>query len=267
MNVKKWHTNFLVDLQQETNSKATLSCYGSCVLKFLRHFCYYREPKEIPNSLIKRYLLSFNTINTRKHNRCALGKFYKNTVGMPRKVAKIPYPKKQTKLPRIIDAESLASKIYAIKNVKHKCILAIGLSCGLRVSEVINLKRKDIDVKRMLIYINNAKGDKDRVVKLSPNLLNIIIEYGLIYRPKVYLFNGQNSLQYSQTSIQNIVKKYLDKNESYHLLRNTYATYAIDNGTELKPLSISMGHNSTKTVEQYYFHQSTRTLKTIKQAI
>jgi site-specific recombinase XerD len=183
-------------------------------------------------------------------------------------------PRRTRKLPRVIDAELLANKIVNIKNLKHRAILQLGLSCGLRVGEVVSLKWEHLDRKRNILKVVNGKGAKDRSTILNDNMINVLDRYYLKFKhidkklkEKEYVFTGQNNNQYSASSIQKIVKKYIDKNESYHLLRNSYATYAIDNGTELKPLSVSMGHNSTKTVEKYYFHQSTRTLKTIKQAL
>lgn len=183
-------------------------------------------------------------------------------------------PQKQKKLPRIINAELIAEKIKAISNLKHRTILTIGLSCGLRISEVQNLKWEHLDRDRNILNVIQGKGNKDRCCVLNDNTIELLEIYYNKFKnidkflsKKEYVFTGQNNPQYSQTSIQNIVKKYIHPKESFHVLRNSYATFAIDNGTELKPLSVSMGHESTKTVEKHYFHQSTRTLKTIKQAI
>jgi site-specific recombinase XerD len=176
-------------------------------------------------------------------------------------------PKKQKKLPKIIDAELLAEKIKSISNLKHRAILTIGLSCGLRVSEVINLKWEHLDRKRNILNVVNGKGSKDRCCVLNDDLILLLEDYWREFKSKEYIFNGQKSLKYSQSSIQSIVKNYIHRNASFHFLRHSYSTFAIDNGTELKPLAYSLGHNSTKTVEQFYFHQSTKTLKTIKQAI
>jgi len=189
--------------------------------------------------------------------------------GLGKKYLKIDFtrPRKQKKLPRVIDAESLAKKIKSIENIKHRAILQLGLSCGLRISEVINLKWEHLDRKRNILKVVNGKGGKDRSTVLNDNMIDILDMYWREYKSVDYVFNGHKLPKYSASSIQNILKKYIDSKESFHLLRNSYATFAIDNGTELKPLSVSLGHESTKTVEKYYFHQSMRTLKTIKQAI
>ena len=181
-------------------------------------------------------------------------------------LSKIERPKKEKKLPRVIDAEFLATKISAISNLKHKAILTLGLSCGLRISEVVNLQWENLDRKRNTLTVINGKGRKDRTAILNNNLIKLLSDYWREHKTKEYVFSGQFKNQYSQSSIQNIVKKYIHKKASFHLLRHSYATYALDNGTELAPLSKSMGHNSTKTTEIYY-HTSVKSLKTIKQAI
>lgn len=179
---------------------------------------------------------------------------------------KIERPKKVKKLPRVIDAELLAYKINNITNLKHRAILTLGLSCGLRVSEVINLKWCDLDKKRNTLTVINGKGRKDRTTILNNDLIDLLTLYWYEFRSKEYVFEGQFKIQYSQSSIQNIVKKYIYRKASFHLLRHSYATFALDNGTELAPLSKSMGHSNTKTTEIYY-HTSVKSLRTIRQAI
>lgn len=183
-------------------------------------------------------------------------------------------PRKQKKLPRIIDAELMAEKIRSIPNLKHRTILTIGLSCGLRISEVQNLKWEHLDRDRNILNVKQGKGNKDRCCLLNDDTIKLLYAYYKKFKyidkfliNKEYVFTGQNNPKYSQTSIQNIIKKYIHPKESFHCLRHSYCTYAIDNGTGTKALSVSMGHNSVRTIEQTYFHQSTRTLKTIKQAI
>lgn len=102
-----------------------------------------------------------------------------------------------------------------IENIKHRTILTLTYSVGLRVSEIINLKIDDIDPERMIIYIKNGKGRKDRVVPLSRNVLLLINEYKLKYSPIEYLFNGQKSNKYSIGSCQKIYKKYIDQKHQY----------------------------------------------------
>jgi site-specific recombinase XerD len=136
-------------------------------------------------------------------------------------------------------------------------------SVGLRVSEVINLKIEDIDSKRMIIHIKNAKGRKDRIVPLSENILKLLRGYFLKYKPKTYLFNGQKSIIYSSGSCNKIVKKYLGEKYHIHQLRHSCFTYLLECGVGLRIIQKIAGHSSSKTTE-IYTHVSNQMLNKIK---
>ena len=188
--------------------------------------------------------------------------------GLNKKYDKVSFkrPKTEKKLPKVIDGEFIKEKLSKIKNLKHKTILTLTYSVGLRVSEVVNLKIENVDSKRMLIHIKNAKGRKDRVVPLSQNVLNLLREYFKQYRPNEYMFNGQNSNQYSIGSCQQIYKKYIDKNSSIHTLRHSSFTGLLENGTDLRIIQKIAGHSSSKTTE-IYTHVSNKTLSKINLVI
>lgn len=160
-------------------------------------------------------------------------------------------PRSEKKLPQVIDKDLILSKIDKIQNIKHKAILSLTFSVGLRVSEVVNLKIKDIDSNRMLISINNAKGRKDRIVPLSEKMLILLREYFIQYQPVEYLFNGQFSNQYSVTSCQAIFKKYIDADSHFHILRHSCFTSLLEAGTDLRIIQKIAGHASSKTTEIY----------------
>ena len=168
-------------------------------------------------------------------------------------------PKSEKKLPKVIDNDYIKSQLSKIENIKHRAILTLTYSVGLRVSEVVNLKIEDIDSKRMIIYIKNAKGKKDRIVPLSQTVLELLREYFREYRPKEYLFNGQNSIKYSVGSCQKIYKKYIDDKTSIHTLRHSSFTGLLENGTDLRIIQKIAGHSSSKTTE-LYTHVSNKTL-------
>lgn len=266
MDNRKWLERYSTDCRVKYNSLSTQQNYISCVGLFLQRFNKYREPKEIPNDEIKLWLLEAKTINTRKHRLCAISSFYKLTVGMPNKIKKIPYPKSEKKLPKIIESEFLKEQILKIENKKHKAILMLGYSCSLRVSEVINLKIEDIDSKRMLINIRNAKGRKDRIVVLSKQLLETLRDYFKIYRPTLFLFNGQFDLKYSAKSCNSLVKKYIGENYHFHLLRHSGATTMLENGTDLSIIQKLLGHKKIDTT-MIYTHVSTSLLSKVKMPI
>lgn len=260
MNIRKWHTLYSKDCRIKYNSESTSKTYSYCVLKFLTHFKHEVEPKSISNTKIKDWLLTFETLNTRKQMLCSIKSFYSLTIGMKNKLDKIPYPKKEKKLPKVIESEYLKETILGVKNLKHKAILMIGYSCALRVSEVINLKIEDIDSKRMLININNAKGRKDRIVVLSEIMLETLREYYKEYKPKEYLFNGQSRIQYSTASCNKIVKKYLGERFHYHMLRHSSATTMFENGTDISVIQKILGHKKIET-SLIYTHISRNKLR------
>lgn len=172
-------------------------------------------------------------------------------------------PKSEKKLPKVIEGDFIKKQLSKIENLKHKAILTLTYSVGLRVSEVVDLKIEDIDSKRMLIHIKNAKGKKDRIVPLSQNVLELLREYFKEYKPKEHLFNGQNSLRYSTGSCQKIYKKYIDSNSSIHTLRHSSFTNLLESGTDLRIIQKIAGHTSSKTTE-IYTHVSTNTLSKVK---
>lgn len=259
MDILKWQEKYSRDIQLVYNSEATRKNYKSQVWCFLNHFKNETEPKAIPNDKIKDWLLEAKTINTRKHRLCAINSFYKITVGMPSKIQRIPYPKKEKSLPKVIDKEFLLSCIGKIQNKKHKAIIALAYSTGMRVSEIINLKITDIDSKRMLIHIKSSKGRKDRIVALSETVLEILRAYFKAYHPAIYLFNGQFSQQYSARSCNQIVKQYIGEEYHFHTLRHSNATALLEAGTDLRIIQKHLGHNSSKTTE-IYTHVSTNLL-------
>ena len=185
--------------------------------------------------------------------------------GLGKKYDKVSFkrPKSEKKLPRVIDGEFIKEKLSKIENIKHKGILSLTYSVGLRVSEIVNLKIEDIDSKRMLIHIKNAKGRKDRLVPLSQNVLNLLREYYKQFKPNEYLFNGQNSNKYSIQSCQRLYKIYIDKNSSIHTLRHSSFTNLLESGTDIRIIQKIAGHNSSKTTE-IYTHVSNGLLSKVK---
>jgi integrase/recombinase XerD len=121
----------------------------------------------------------------------------------------------------------------------------------MRVSEIINLKIKDFDLERNLILIKNAKGRKDRIVPLSEKVRSVLRIYFSEYKPEEYLFNGQGCPQYSTTSCNQIVKKYLGNDYHFHTLRHSSFTALLENGTDLRVIQSIAGHASSKTSELY----------------
>lgn len=173
--------------------------------------------------------------------------------GLNKKYDKVSFqrPRSEKKLPQVIDKDFIIDRISKIENKKHKAIISLAFSTGMRVSEIINLKITDIDSERSLINIIKAKGNKDRIVPLSQKIRLILREYYKEYYPKDYLFNGQFHPQYSSKSCNNIVKKYLGENYHFHTLRHSSFTALLESGTDLRIIQSIAGHSSSKTTEIY----------------
>ena len=240
---------------------------SSIYLHYIKEFLYSIKNKQIIhcNSYdFQSYLDNYNFKSTSQQNQVISSIKFLYKFGLNKTYDKVSFkrPRKDKKLPQIIDSTFLLNQIYKIKNLKHKAIISLGFSVGLRVSEVINLKIEHIDSKRMIINIKNAKGKKDRIVPLSENILNMLRMYFKEYKPKEFLFNGQNSLQYSDKSCNEIVKKYIGKEYHFHLLRHSCFTYLLECGTDIRIIQSLAGHNNVKTTE-IYTHVSTNLLSKI----
>lgn len=163
--------------------------------------------------------------------------------------------------------------IELTNNLKHKTLLALIYSSGLRISEALNMKIIDIDSQRMLIHVKNAKGKKDRYTLLSTKVLGLLREYYAIYKPKTFLFEGKYGGQYSSSSSsrsrsaqtviqQSAAKAGITKYISLHTLRHSFATHLLENGTDLRYIQDLLGHSSPKTT-MIYTHVSSTSLKNI----
>lgn len=252
MNIGNYLIRYSEDLRLKNYSENTIKNYVSQVGLFLNHFNdKVTKPSEIKEQWIKDWLLQAKSINGRKHRISAVKLFYLLTGKQPLKFKYIEYPKSEKKLPQVIDTNHILESISKITNIKHKAIITLAFSTGMRVSEVCNLKISDIDSARMIITIRQAKGRKDRIVPLSTITLATLREYFKAYHPKEYLFNGQFSLQYSSTSCNQIVKQYLGRNYHFHQLRHSNATALLESGTDLRIIQSLLGHSSSKTTEIY----------------
>ncbi len=261
MEIPKYLDLYRKELVLKNYSENTIKNYVSQVDLFLRNYnTVFTEPSKINETAIKNWLLQFKTRNSMCHSLSALKLFYKSVIKQPMKFRYIEYPRSEKKLPQIIEKEFLLDAISKITNTKHKAIIALAYSTGMRVSEVCNLKITDIDSKRMAITIRQSKGRKDRIVALSQKILEILRIYFAEYQPKEFLFNGQFELHYSHTSCNQIVKKYLGKEYHFHLLRHSNATALLEAGTDLRIIQKHLGHASSKTTE-IYTHVSTALLQ------
>ena len=252
MNIGKYVQLYSEDLRFRNYSENTIKNYVTQVELFLKYFnSEVTKPSEITEKRIKAWLMLAKTINSMKHRISAVKLFYELTGKQPLKFKCIKYPRSEKHLPKVIDSDYLLNRISSIQNLKHKAIIMLAYSVGLRVSEVVNLKIADIDSARMMITIRQSKGMKDRIVPLSINVLDVLRQYFKQYRPKEYMFNGQFEPRYSATSCNQIVKQTLGDNYHFHLLRHSCFTALLERGTDLRLIQKIAGHSSSKTTEIY----------------
>jgi len=200
--------------------------------------------------------LSENTMHSKIN---ALKFYYEQVLGREKFFWEIPRPKKPLLLPKLLNEDELRKLFNALSNKKHKAMLFTAYSAGLRVSEVVNLKIADIDSQRMQIFIERAKGKKDRYVNLSPILLDILRNYLLEYkpRPKIYLFESEQTFSaYPTRTVQQVFsnakkKAGIRKEVGIHSLRHSFATHLLDKGTDIKFIKDLLGHFNIKTTERY----------------
>jgi len=242
--------------------KNSIENYMSYCSIFLNKFKDKDSPQHISEQDIKDFLRSFKEHNTQRAYHSAIKCFYKYVVKQPNKFKYIEYVKRSRKLPIVLSAKEIKQIISVCTNVKHKSIIYLLYSCGLRVGEVINLKVKDIDSTRMVIYILDAKGGKDRQVPLHPSVLDLLRIYYKQYKPREYLFNGQTSEKYTESSIRQFLKQYaqdcgVNKRVYPHLIRHTAFTNMLENGVDLSVIGKVAGHQNLRTTLLYTHISST----------
>ena len=177
-------------------------------------------------------------------------------------------PKKEKRLPTVLSIDEVKCILNSIINTKHKIAISLIYSAGLRISEAINLKKKDIDFDRGIITIRQSKGKKDRQVPLSKNFLTLLDIYLKEYKPVIYLLEGQSGGKYTAKSIQMVFQKAcrhanIQKQVTVHSLRHSYATHLLEKGTDLRIIQELLGHSSSKTTE-IYTHVSTKTIQNVR---
>lgn len=257
MQIPKHIETYRKDLMLKNYALSSIDNYVSQVKCFLEYFDgKFTEPAKVNESAIKDWLLMANSINGRKHRLSALKLFYSLTIKQPMKFKYIEYPRSEKKLPIVLSQDEIQRMFDVCENKKHKVILSILYSAGLRVSELINLKWANIDRSRMIINVIGAKGNKDRQVMLAPQLVPLLESYWLEYKPKEYVLNGQFGLQYSDRSVLQVVKQLaakagIKKDVWTHLIRHCSFTHLVENGTDISLVQKLAGHSNVKTTQIY----------------
>lgn len=259
-------------LISERYSLSTIKSYSSYFLQFCRYY-HTLDIDDLAKKQINAYILELikeKQMSTSQQNQRinAIKFYYEKILGRNKEYYDLYWPKRETVLPKVLSQSEVKLILDQIINMKHKCIISLIYSAGLRRNEVINMKITDIDSKRMLIFISAAKGKKDRYTLLSESLLKLLRIYYISFKPKYYLFEGAAGNKYSPTSIANILKKAarnasIIKRVTPHMLRHSFATHLLEQGTDLRFIQQLLGHSSSKTTE-IYTHVSNHSLQKIK---
>jgi len=264
---------FTLWLQSKRYGNNTVKTYVNALKTFLTFF-QHKSISEINNNdviVFNNDFLLKNGLSSSYQNQVvnALKLFFKTQSSIRIDANLIHRPKNEKLLPNVLSKEEVKLILNAPRNVKHKAMLCLIYSCGLRRSELLNLKIIHVDSKRKLLIIKQSKGKKDRVVPLSERIILQLQDYYRVYRPKEWLFEGQNKIeQYSERSLGNVLTQALvvakiKKPVTLHWLRHSYATHLLENGTDLRYIQEILGHSSSKTTE-IYTHVSTKSLQNIK---
>lgn len=265
--------NFQRWLRSKRYSENTIKTYSDALKSFL---VFYRTKKihEISNEDViiynNEYILK-NKLSASYQNQIvnAIKLYFRTIQDKKIELEKIHRPKHARELPNVLSKEEVKAILGAHSNIKHKAMLSMIYSGGLRSGELLSLQTQHIDSKRNIVLLKNAKGKKDRIVPLSPKILDLLRDYYKIYKPRLYLFEGQKAGEkYDARSLQQILKQALQKAGitkpvTLHWLRHSYATHLLETGTDLRYIQELLGHSSSKTTE-IYTHVSTKSIQQIK---
>lgn len=260
-------------LIQKRYSESTIRTYSAYFKDFIFYFGNQKlesiGEKEINDYI--GHLVQKEKISASQQNQHinAIKFYYDKILKKDKYFYTIDRPKRNTSLPSVLSKNEIKQIIRHCNNLKHRCILSLIYSAGLRRSELINLRITAINTERGWIEIRAAKGKKDRYTLLSDTLLEQLREYYKKYRPQWWLFEGNSARsQYSATSIGNILREAarkagIHRRVTPHMLRHSFATHLLEQGTDLRYIQELLGHGSSKTTE-IYTHVSNRDIANIK---
>jgi integrase/recombinase XerD len=247
------------DMQIRNYSPHTIDGYLRYVAQFAKHF--HTSPDHLDAEHVRTYQLHLLQQHVSKsifiQTVCALRFFYETTLGRPWMVESIPYPKRPKTLPVILSREEVKALLLAPRRLKQRAILATLYATGVRVSELCQLQGTDIDSQRMVIRVRQGKGQRDRFVMLSPNLLPLLRRYWKLYQLQSWLFPGHRVTEpLTRMGVAHICRQAghaakLKKAIYPHLLRHSFATHLLEAGVDLRRIQLLLGHASLRSTSLY----------------
>ncbi|MFH1503243.1 MAG: site-specific tyrosine recombinase/integron integrase [Candidatus Diapherotrites archaeon] len=246
-------------------SDQTIKSYTYNVKRFLEFI--EKSRLNLSNGGVKLYLLSQDlSINSSRLQYASISFFFKEVLNKPFSFEEIPIKRKEKQLPKVISKEKIKEMIDLTENLKHKLIIKLLYSSGLRLQELIDLKRKDIDFERGIINVKKGKGKKDRITLISEILkLDLLKYYSNNTFKTEYILEGRNG-KYTKKSVQKVLDeagKRAGIKVTPHMLRHSFATHLLEQGTDIRYIQKLLGHSDLKTTE-IYTHVSTKDLSKIK---
>lgn len=261
-------TQFRDWMEHRHYSKNTIQTYLDCISVFFR-FHKNTDPMQITRQHIVEFNVAFilkKNLSVSYQNQFinALKLFLTKVMRTEIEDIELERPRREKKLPNVLSRQEVAAIMKCISNIKHKLMLSIIYSGGLRMGELLALKITDIHRHRKIICIRQAKGFKDRIVPLSTRVEEQLDHYLATYKPRNWLFEGEKGEQYASRSLQLVLKKYvrlaeIKKPVTLHWLRHSFATHLLEGGTDLRYIQELLGHSSSKTTE-IYTHVSNKML-------
>ncbi len=252
--------NFYLYLKGKRYSKSTIQTYTFFVADFI-NFHTKTALNELTNKSVELFIESVfiernYSISSQRQFISALKLFivfYPETLINNLELVR---PKKSKKLPNILSQEEVLKIIGVTQNLKHRAILALIYSCGLRISELINLKLENFNIDRKQLVVKNSKGRKDRYVSLADSFIPLLSNYYYSYNPEIYFVEGQNKGKYSAESVRQFLKKSclkagIRRTVTPHTLRHSYATHLLENGVDIRYIQSLLGHSRPETTMIY----------------
>lgn len=256
---------FRLELECRKYAMSTIETYSSCLTVFLK--AMNGKPKPLPLDCIKEFLVTIKNQNYHKQFTATIHHFYKLVLNQPLTLEDIPYPRPTNYLPEIFSVKEIDQLILSYNNLKHRSIIQLFYSCGLRIGELVNIELSHINSGRKILRVAGAKGFKDRDVPIPEATLELLKTYYMAEKkkPKKWLFEGQYNEQYSVRSVQQVFWQGVNRigikrKVKPHSLRHSRATHLHEAGASLKDIADFLGHSQLKTTADYYLRLSTLTL-------
>lgn len=258
------YENAVIALEQvlllKRYSWRAINSYKNCFRQYIRHYDEIK-PSQITRAQIDDYiagLIKTKNISESHQNQIlsAIKMFYAEVLNQEEKVRYLVRPKKAQKLPHVLTENEVTRLLKATDNLKHRCILMLVYSAGLRLGEVLNLQITDLQPSHHRLFVRGGKGKKDRCTLLSDKVIAKLREYFDLYKPVEWVFEGENGGRYGERSVQNIFtrakqKSGINPHATVHTLRHSFATHLLEKGVDLRYIQDLLGHESSKTTEIY----------------